>query len=486
MKTSVWTTLTKHVVVVAVVAVVTMLAVRVYDAEQGPPLELWHTYVPHEYRASELDTKNWDDYLRREDELFVAVRKNVTDRLTPDARLSNNRYVEQSTTYAEHFKQDWNRSFVLEPAGAPKGVAVLLHGLTDSPYSVRHLALQYQSAGFVAIAIRLPGHGTVPAGLNEVEWEDWLAATRLAVREARRRVGPDLPLHIAGYSNGAALAMMYTLAALEDNKLARPDQLVLISPLVGVTRFARFAGLAALPALLPGFAKSEWLSIVPEFNPFKYNSFPVNGARQSFQVTQALQAELTRQADNGSLSKLPPVLTFQSALDFTVSARAIMTAMYALFPNNGSEVVMFDLNRAADLTPFISEASDVALTNLLPPGPRNYRTTIITNAAPDTGNMVERSTDAGKTDEQVRDVNLSYPEEVYSLSHVALPFPVTDGLYGTQPDPKEDFGIRLGRKSMRGEVGVLVVSLDSLLRMTSNPFYPYMQERIEQVIHRTK
>ena len=41
--------------------------------------------------------------------------------------------------------------------------------------------------------------------------------------------------------------------------------------------------------MLPAFAKSAWLSIVPEFNPFKYNSFPVNGARQSHRLTTALQ-----------------------------------------------------------------------------------------------------------------------------------------------------------------------------------------------------
>jgi hypothetical protein len=41
-------------------------------------------------------------------------------------------------------------------------------------------------------------------------------------------------------------------------------------------------------ALLPSFAKAAWLDIVPEFNPFKYNSFPVNGARQSWRVTQKI------------------------------------------------------------------------------------------------------------------------------------------------------------------------------------------------------
>ncbi len=64
-------------------------------------------------------------------------------------------------------------------------VAVFLHGLTDSPYSLRHLAQRYREQGFIALGLRIPGHGTVPAGLVDIDWETWLAATRLAVREAR-------------------------------------------------------------------------------------------------------------------------------------------------------------------------------------------------------------------------------------------------------------------------------------------------------------
>jgi len=55
--------------------------------------------------------------------------------------------------------------------------------------------------------------------------------------------------------------------------------------MIGITRFARFAGLAGLPAIFPVFAKAAWLAVLPEFNPFKYNSFPVNGGRQSFRLT---------------------------------------------------------------------------------------------------------------------------------------------------------------------------------------------------------
>ena len=82
----------------------------------------------------------------------------------------------------------------------------------------------------------MPAHGTVPAALTDVEWEDWLAATRLAVREARSRTEPSAPLHLVGFSNGGALALIYALDSLSDEKLARPDRLVLISPMVGITR----------------------------------------------------------------------------------------------------------------------------------------------------------------------------------------------------------------------------------------------------------
>ena len=47
-----------------------------------------------------------------------------------------------------------------------------------------------------------------------------------------------------------------------------------------------------------------------------------------------------------------------------------------------------------------------------------------------------------------------------------------------QPDPAENFGVNLGAMAIRGERGTLIVSVDSLTRMSSNPFFPYLLERI--------
>jgi alpha-beta hydrolase superfamily lysophospholipase len=472
----------KRAALLLAAALITLIAVRIYDTQRGPPLELWHTHAPPELSADEIDQADWAQYLAAEQAAFDDVRAEVTAKLDPSERVPVNRYFEGSPVYPGHFAQDWNRSYVLEPDGAPVGAVVFLHGLTDAPYSQRHIARRYREHGYVAIGIRLPGHGTVPAGLADVEWQDWLAATRLAVREARRRIGPGLPLHLVGFSNGGALAMKYALDALEDPQLTRPDRLVLISPMIGITAFARFAGFAGLPAFLPHFAKAAWLSILPEFNPFKYNSFPVNGARQSWQLTQALQQQITRQARSGLLAEVPPVLTFQSVIDFTVSTRAIVTSLYAHLPANGSELVLFDVNRDAKLGLLLRSAADNVLTRLLPAPPRRFRSTIVTNARGDRGEVVARVTDAGADTEQERTLGLSFPPGVFSLSHVALPFPLSDGLYGLEPDPPDDFGIRLGTIAARGERGVLIVSLDTLLRMSSNPFFPYMLERIEDGI----
>ncbi|WP_083861310.1 alpha/beta hydrolase [Microvirga lotononidis] len=464
--------------------VVAGLSFRAYDALRAPPLEAWHTFVPDEPDADAIDAMDWAGYLRVEGQLIADVRREVFRPPEAGAAIPLDRYVTGSAVDPQTFGTDWNRSYVMEPDGIPIGAAVLLHGLTDAPYSMRHLAAVYRDRGFVAVGIRLPGHGTVPAALTEVEWEDWLAAARLAVREAVRRAGPGKPLHVVGFSNGGALALKYALDALEDERLARPERLVLLSPMIGITAFARYAGLAGLPAFFPAFAKAAWLGILPEFNPFKYNSFPVNGARQSYQVTQALQGQLQRAEASGTIARLPPIHTFQSVADFTVSTRAIVSNLYARLPNNGSELTLFDLNRAVKLGPLIARSAETAVDRILPPAPRRFRTTLITNADTSSLEAVERATESGATAETVTALGLAFPLTAFSLSHVALPFPETDPLYGSQPGPGESFGVNLGTLTPRGERGVLVVPLDALVRISSNPFYPYIARRVAEGIDR--
>ena len=184
-------------------------------------------------------------------------------------------------------------------------------------------------------------------------------------------------------------------------------------------------------------------------------------------------------AGRNALSELAPVLTFQSLVDYTVSTPAVVDSLYAHLPANGSELVLFDLNRFVDFGPLLG-AHAKSPGDLLPAAPRRYRTTLIGNVSPDTLDAAARTLEAGATEEQLRPIGLAFPREVFSLSHVALPFPLSDSLYGLQPDEPEDYGVHLGALSVRGERGVLLVSMEALQRVTSNPFYPYMIERLRE------
>src|SRR5690242_16612263 len=150
----------RRLLLLSVVIAITLLVGRAVQSQMGPPLELWHTFVPAEPHAAEIDRLDWDGYMAAEARTFAAIRTEVTERLEEDERRPDDRYFAGSPVYPAAFAQDWNRSYVLEPAGHPIGAVVLLHGLTDSPYSLRHIAKLYQARGYLAIGLRFPGHGT--------------------------------------------------------------------------------------------------------------------------------------------------------------------------------------------------------------------------------------------------------------------------------------------------------------------------------------
>lgn len=474
--------LAKKIGMVVGIVLIVLLAVRVYLSQQGPELHLWHTWRADEMSVREMDNADFARYIARENAIFADLDNAVTAKTEGEERTPLNRYYRQSLVWPGQFTPDANRSFVLMPAGKPRGAVVLLHGLTDSPYSVRRLAVNYQQHGFVAVVPRLPGHGTAPGELTDVDWEMWLAATRLAVREATRLAGEAAPLHLVGYSNGGALAMKYALDALDAPALRKPQQVILLSPMIGVTAFARFAGFAGLPALLPAFAKAAWLNISPEYNPYKYNSFPVNAARQSWLLTKALQEQISREARENRLANLPPILAFQSVMDSTVSTRAVVTGLFDQLPANGSELVVFDINQAASFRPLFKPSSWTATSALLQVAKRRYGVTIITNADAHSFSTVAKITPAGSTRETVVPLAQAWPQDVYSLSHVAVPFPPDDDLYGREPRVKNRYGISLGTIALWGETSVLSVGKEALMRVTSNPFYDYMQGRIDSRI----
>ncbi len=442
-------------------------------------LQVWHRMAPpSELRAADIGERfTLADYLKREQQVFDEIRTQVEDVLAPAGKYAVNRYVRASRSSPSRLDRDYNRTFEVEP-DTLKGGALLIHGLTDSPYSMRAIAEQLRADGYYSLALRMPGHGTVPAGLVASGADDWSAAVRMGVRHVRGKIGAGLPLVLVGYSNGGALVTRYTLEALEDSSLPRADRLMLVSPMIGISRMARLASVISALGPIPYFEKARWLDVIPEYNPFKYNSFPANAGRQTYDVTTDVQQRLTRLGAAGRLSAFPPVLTFQSLVDATVSTPAIVANLYDRLPQNGSALVLFDFNRHARLDQFIRPEDQTLIARLFEKQARNYRITVVTNARTDTLEVAARDVTPGSTTPVDEPIGLSWPRDTFSLSHVALPFPENDPVYGNMATESPGGPVALGLLSPRGERAVLTVPVDVLMRVTSNPFFPYLAQRM--------
>ena len=458
----------------------TVLLAWAFQSRTMPALRIWHTASPSEEFTvhSATQQSSLKDYLDREKRLFRELHMKVYDQVKPTEDLLFCRYRKGGPQDPEGCARNWNRTFELVPESI-QGGALLLHGLTDSPYSLRRIGEILYSKRFYVLGLRLPGHGTIPGALTTVHWEDWLAASRIGARHVRERIGADRPFVIAGYSNGGGLAVKYCLDALWDSSLPSPDRLLLFSPEIGIEPLAVISNSHYLLSFLPYFAKFKWLSIEPEYDPFKYNSFPKNAAQQAYELTAALQSQIKKARKDGRFADFPPVLTFLSWIDATVKNSATIQRLYNQLENQDSELVIFDVNRIDRLTMFIPEADDAPLEQLARRSDLPYRLTVINNFARDSEIIAERTKAPRSSVTSSTELPLTWPRGVYSLSHVAIPFPPNDPVYGAVENNDSNYrGLPLGRLQPRGETRFLTVSSSQLLRLRTNPFFSYIERRV--------
>ena len=464
-----------RIVVILVVIVATIMLVRAFDARRMPDLEAWHTTkFTEEFTAADVgETTSYADYLAAEERVFQELDDKVISAAREQA-VTYLRYNPDNSSWPNTFGKNWNRSYEERPE-KPWGGAVLVHGLTDSPYSMRSIGELMRDQGLYVVAPRMPGHGVAPSGLLEANWEDWLAVVTLAVRQVREELGPDAPIIVGGYSNGGALVTKYTLEALEDPELPMPDQVFLFSPAIGITGFARLASWHLFLSAIPYFEKFRWESILPEYDPYKYNSFPKIAGHQTFALSMAINDQLQRMQEAGTLADMPPVLAFQSLADATVLTDALATRLFDRLSTPNSELVLYDVNRSNAVLEFMLPRYDRLLERIKAASRRGYTLTVLSNIDSNSREVGPSSYLPGGGETVGSPTGLIWPERVYSMSHVAIPFRVEDPVYGVPDDPTI---FSLGDLSPRGERGALRVSVVQFMRLRHNPFFPYMAERI--------
>ena len=453
------------------VSVVYVLLVR-----GGPPLEVWHTArLKEEFTADRDDVRTLDDYRRLEDRLYAELDEKVFAHTATGPAYALARYSAGSRADPRSREPDWNRTLEL-PSESPIGGALLLHGMTDAPYSLRALGERLSARGYWVVSLRLPGHGTAPSGMTTVTWEDMAAAVRLAIEHLEARV-PGEGIHVFGYSTGAALAINHVLDTLDGSSGPMPKSLVLVSPAIGVTSAAALAEWKCRLAALPGLEKLAWTRVVPEFDPYKYNSFAANAGYQVHRLTRSVARRLETRAGSGPVAGFPPTLVFLSSADATVTVEAVLDNLLDHLAPEGHELFMFDVNRHQLRDAVLVYDAGPLTTRLLASDRLPYRLQLLTNADDGSEMLVRRDKAAMSAEAKIEPVVLTWPEGVISLSHVAVPIPPDDPLYGHRP-PDDESVLHLGNMGFRGEHGLLTFPASWLMRLRYNPFYELLDGRV--------
>jgi alpha-beta hydrolase superfamily lysophospholipase len=463
---------------IAVTILLTIVVVYALQARARlPDLKAWHQVeLKNEFRRDQVGAPTtFVEYLALEKKLFAEVRERVVDNASDADSSPLSRYNPKSVVAQLALDTPYNHSFEIAPTGQPRGSVLLVHGLSDSPYSVRGLGETFAAQGYYVVALRLPGHGTLPSGLLDVTWEDWYAAVVLAAKHAVAHGGEGNPFIACGHSTGAALVTLYSLRALQDPSLPKPQQLHLVSAAIGISPFAVLTNVLADLSFVPGFEKAKWMDVLPEYDPYKFNSFPVNAAKQIYKLTVNVQSTLDTLTPE-QLAKMPRVHMYQSIVDSTVTANQVIYGLLARLPAKDHELFVFDINRSAKIEGLIAPGPLVDLERLRAAINLPFRITVISNRNPETREMAAFSREAGASEVTIRELPFEWPTGVFSVGHVSLPFPIDDPVYGLTFKATSNYN--LGAVEAKGESGALVVGLGEFARLRSNPFFDVIKSNV--------
>ena len=170
-----------------VLTIIAVLIVWVRLAGAQSDLQGWHLQFPQsEFYAADADANyTLENYLEQEQRVFGELEVLIAGPWAKQIVGAYSRFRADSVSNPETIvDRNWNRTYILK-APKPIGGVLLLHGLGDSPYSLRALGQRLHAEGYTVIWLRIPGHGTCPAALANVSSKDWIAAVKVAMRSLR-------------------------------------------------------------------------------------------------------------------------------------------------------------------------------------------------------------------------------------------------------------------------------------------------------------
>lgn len=203
-----------------------------------------------------------------------------------------------------------------------KGV-LLIHGLGDSPFSMRDLAESYSRSCYLVRTILLNGHGTKPADSLNATAEDWYRTARFALETLKRDVQE---VYVGGFSTGANIS---TTLAFQDPSI---KGLVLYSPAYSLS--GEYETLVSMAGWF-----TDWLLKSSLEDYTKYTSSSVNSVLQFYVTSKNVRQSL----EKGKKLKIPVFIAL-SENDTAVNVDYIRQTFYNHFIHPGNQMIYFKQN----------------------------------------------------------------------------------------------------------------------------------------------
>jgi len=207
----------------------------------------------------------------------------------------------------------------------------------------------------------------------------------------------------------------------------------------------------------------------------------VNAGDQVYRLTNEIRLKIRSLGEAGKLTRFPPVLAFQSVVDATVSTPAVADGLFKKLPQGGHELVLFDINRVSEVEQMLNNDPRPGVKALFNDSSLSFTISLVTNASEESPDIEILQKKPGDSTIIRKPLEMKWPDNLYSLSHVALPFPANDPLYGAS-DSNDSSKIQLGNMDLRGERGILRIPAADMLRLRWNPFYPFMERHLSEFI----
>ena len=221
---------------------------------------------------------------------------------------------------------------------------VLVHGFTGSPAAMRPWAEFLNARGYSVRVPLLPGHGTKPADLNEIEWPEWPAKVNSEIAELQKYCSQ---IFVAGLSMGGGTTLQ--VAAEHGDKLSG---ILLVNPMIHVKGIS--PTLAFLISRVVKFGKSVGNDIKrPGVTEYSYDKMPYRGIHQLLTMLKLTRAALP--------SIKVPMQLFHSVDDHTLPVSNTEIIMSEIGASNKSRIELLNSFHVAT----IDYDSDIIFTNSL-------------------------------------------------------------------------------------------------------------------------